>query len=60
MEKGKNVEQILYEQLNQLRELSRSEAKNEPELVVNISLAMVEIAKLFNLYPTTQGFDELL
>lgn len=41
-----SVEKILYNQLIQLRELSKSElVKNEPELVVKISLAMGEIAK---------------
>ncbi|AEE91171.1 conserved protein of unknown function [Tepidanaerobacter acetatoxydans Re1] len=41
-----SVEKILYDQLVQLRELSKSElVKNEPELVVKISLAMGEIAK---------------
>lgn len=43
--------QILQEQLQQLRELSMSELiKDEPELVVKLSLAMVEIATLLNLY----------
>lgn len=40
------TEGILYNQLTQLRRLSQSDlVKDEPELVVQISLAMVEIAK---------------
>lgn len=48
MEENKSVEAIMYEQLEQLRNLSTSEdVKNEPELLVKISLAMVEIAKSY-------------
>jgi len=46
----KSVEGILYEQLLQLGSLSKAElVKNNPELVVKISLAMVEIARACNL-----------
>jgi len=55
----KEIKDILLDQLKLLAELSKSEMI-EPELVVKNSLAMVEIAKLFNLYLTNQGFDELI
>lgn len=43
-----SVEKVLYDQLLQLRELSQQELiKNEPELLVQITLAMVEIAKSY-------------
>lgn len=43
----KDTNEVLYQQLLQLRELSQEyDIKNEPELLVHISLAMVEIAKL--------------
>ncbi|WP_199228958.1 hypothetical protein [Sporanaerobacter acetigenes] len=54
----KEIQDILFEQLKQLSELSKEVI--EPEQVVQISLAMVEIAKLFNLYRDSQEFDELL
>lgn len=47
-EDNKSVEKVLYDQLLQLRELSQQELiKNEPELLVQITLAMVEIAKSY-------------
>lgn len=48
MEERKSVETIMYEQLMQLRDLSASkDVENEPELLIKISLAMVEIAKSY-------------
>lgn len=44
----KTVERILYEQLLKLKKLSQEEqVKDEPELLIKISLAMVEIAKSY-------------
>lgn len=46
--KDLTIEGILYNQLTQLRGLSQSDPiKDEPELVVQISLAMAEIAKWY-------------
>lgn len=46
MENQQKVDKILYEQLEQLRKLSESEStKNEPELIVKISLAMSTLTK---------------
>lgn len=43
------IQDILFEQLKLLAELNKTEMI-EPEQIVHNVLAMVEIAKLFNLY----------
>jgi len=46
--KEKTVETILYEQLKQLREFSESEkVKDKPELLIQISVAMADLAKTY-------------
>lgn len=53
------IQEILLEQLQLLAKENKSEMI-EPEQIVKNVLAMVEIAKLFNLYQGSQEFDELL
>lgn len=54
------IKDILFQQLELLLKESRESVVSEPGLAAKNALAMVEIAKLFRLYPMTPEFDELL